>query len=259
MKKQIVFSLLLSFCGMALGNQAQSDTSAIQKAKALYEQAMRFHAQDDFEKVVDYCKQAVQLYPEYTEAHREIIDHVPDKNWLLQEYARRAREKPASPVYHYLLGRAQTDMAQKEASFRKSVELDSSYVWGHLGMAYVYLQKEMFEAAEKSYKKIIKLDSLNENGYDGLANLYRQQGKAEAVQKVYETMARTIPDKPLGYFRLAGFYERDLNKPEEAAKIYKTIYERFPDDEVNAAMALFWYANTISDTTQQIELLQTFL
>lgn len=253
-----IFLLLIAFaCPAELFSQS---AAAAQKdsAQALYKQAQRHHKRNEFATVVELCRKAVSLYPEFTEAHRELVDHVENRDSLRAAYEKLHASHPKSPVFSYLLGRLAESVDEKEAHFRKSLAADSTYAWAHIGMGWVGLQRQDPDAAIRAYGRAAELDPQNVTAYQGLALAYNRSGRPEEAKKVYERMLAAMPDRIDGYFALAGYF-RQRGEMEKARDYYRLAYERFQSDPENAAEALYWYADAMPDTIKAVEMYREYL
>lgn len=249
----LLLGVLLFLSHNAFARQAKADS-----ARALYQEAMRYHREGEFARVVALCKQAVALDLEYTEAHRELIDHVANRDSLKAAYRELRQAYPKSPVFPYLLARMTDDVEEKASLYSVALSLDSTYPWAHIGMGFVHLQKNDPQRAAQFYGRAVELDPRNSTAYQGLAQAYARAGRPDEEKQVYERMLQAMPDKSESYTAMAGYY-RQRGENELAATYYRRAYERFRDDPEGAAMALYWYAATIPDTVQRIELFERYL
>ena len=223
-----------------------------QKARELYQQAMRFHRQNEFGRVVELCKQAVQLDPNFTEAHRELIDHISDRDSLRSAYQKMHESEPNNPVFLYLLGKLAKSTEDKAAYYRKAYALDSTYTWANVAMGYLHLTNDELEKALHYYAKSVEYDPRNKVGYQGMARAYQRMGQPEKAVEVFQKFVRNAPDDPESYFLLARAYN-ELEQPQNAISLYRQVYEKFREADPDvSAEALYWMARTEPDTTKAI-------
>ncbi|MDQ7053318.1 MAG: tetratricopeptide repeat protein [candidate division KSB1 bacterium] len=225
---------------------------AQQKARELYQQAMRFHRQNAFGRVVELCKQAVKLDPNFTEAHRELIDHVQNRDSLRAAYQRLAEKEPNNPVFQYLLGKLAKSPEDKAAYYRKAYALDSTYTWANVAMGYLHLTNKEPDKALQYYAKSVEYDPRNKTGYRGMARAYDRMGQPEKAIEVFQQFVQNAPDDPESYFLLARAYN-ELEQKEKAIALYRQVYEKFREGDPDiSAEALYWMARTEPDITKAI-------
>ncbi|MCX7703860.1 MAG: tetratricopeptide repeat protein, partial [Planctomycetota bacterium] len=139
---------------------------------------------------------------------------------LLKLYEEFLKTKPTSALFHYLLGRLQMDMEKEREYYKKAVELDEKFYWGHFGLGYVYSSEKDFESAKKEYQKCIEIDPARPEGYFRLGKTLKELSEYEEALKIYEKMAQVLPKDPIPYMEMAQTQaERGLHK--EAVEFYK--------------------------------------
>lgn len=121
----------------ALGTSAvcQENTS-LQAAKEHYARAKQFTASGAQDRALSELKLAIQLAPEFVEAHRDYQDSQRSKtDSLIQEYDSYARQNPKSAAFRYLLGRAYSLAGRRneaDVEYQNALKLDPYFSWALL-------------------------------------------------------------------------------------------------------------------------------
>ena len=232
-------------------------TPEMELARSLYQEAVFLDPGDDADRIIDLCRQAVELYPEFTEAHRQIIRLTEDKDLLRQEYEGLVQENPDSAAFHYLLGDVSEGDAKK-THYEKAIELDPGSPWGYLGLGELLEDRRSFEEAAKNYQRVLEIDPKSEIGLKGFARVHGLMGRREDEISAYGRMISELPDAADGYWGLMRAY-RKAERDTEAQNVLRQIYERFKSDPDNGALALFQIADSLEDPKEKARLWHRFI
>ena len=226
-------------------------------ARRLYQEAISLDPQDDADRIMDLCRQAIEHDPEFTEAHRQIIRLTEDKDLLRQEYEALVQENLTTAAFHYLLGEVSEDDA-KQTRYEKAIELDPDFPWGYLGLGELLEDRRSFEEAAMNYQRVLEIDPKSELGHERLARVYGLMGRREDEIAAYRTMISELPDAAGGYWGLMRAY-RKAERESEAAILLQQIYARFKTDPDEGALALSQIADSVEDPSEKARLWVRFI
>jgi len=102
-------------------------------ARNHYLLAQDYLKQNQREKAVAELKSAIQLAPEYIEAHNDYIANQQTKpEQIVAEYEGYLKQHPQSTVYHYLAGKAYAKAGRpkdRDAQYQRSLDLSPGFSW----------------------------------------------------------------------------------------------------------------------------------
>jgi len=153
--------------------------------------------QKDINAAIAKFREAIQLDPFYTEAHREYIDLMEKqgkKAEILEEYKVKVQQNPSSEMYHYLYGRVLDNIDDKLREFQKAVELNPDYYWGHYGLGNVYYEQDKLSQAITQYRKAIEIDPNHKYAHHNLGLVYENQGKLGRAITQYRKVIQIDPN-----------------------------------------------------------------
>lgn len=167
-----------------------------------------------------------------------------DAATLLAKQALEAN--PNSAVAHRatgLLDLANGDDAAAFGEFRKAAQADPHDTTSRLNMGAVLLRAGAYEKAEQQFREILSLSSEDAEAQVGLAAALRAQGDARHPQRFAQ--ARDVLEKVLradahdtdALFNLGVLYADFLNKPADAAPLFKRFLADAPSDHPLRARA----------------------
>ncbi|MCH8290433.1 tetratricopeptide repeat protein [Candidatus Poribacteria bacterium] len=180
-------------------------------AQTHFEQGQACQKQNKLNEAIAEFKEAIQLNPFYTEAHREYMNLMiaqGKKTKILAEYQATIQQNPSSEVYHYLLGRILDDTDDKFREFKKAVEINPNYPWGHLGLGWIYRSKGMLDEAMHEYKEAIKIKPDFAEAHNNLGNAYRKQGKLDEGIVAYKKAISLNPKYAKAHNNLGNAYRK---------------------------------------------------
>jgi tetratricopeptide (TPR) repeat protein len=141
---------VLIMAGMTLPAQTRKVPAA---ARNHYLLAQDYLKQNQREKAVAELKTAIQLAPEFIEAHNDYIANQqarPDQ--IVAEYEGYLKQHPQSAVYHYLAGKAHAKAGRtkdRDAEYQKSLDLSPGFSWALIELGATALDnQDKLKAAE---------------------------------------------------------------------------------------------------------------
>jgi tetratricopeptide (TPR) repeat protein len=185
------------------------------KPAALVEITRLYNETEDYEKSVDYGKQAIEALPESSAAHLE--------------YARALKikmNKVSRIKSTFLIGTYKTEL-------RKALELDPENVRARVEEIgfFIYAPGVIGGSETKAQERI---DSLKKTAWrDAMlmqANLRREQKDPEGAIRTYEEMIGRDPEDAFAYWRLGLAYEQ-LGRVDEAREALEKAVALDGDNE----------------------------
>jgi tetratricopeptide (TPR) repeat protein len=174
------------------------------------------------------------------------IAQAQDKSGEAVEWLEKAvKRNETSALYHFRLGSALGDEAQKASKFRqpflarrvknefeRAVQLDPKMVEARRGLVDFYsiapgIMGGSMDAAKEQAAEIIKLNTVQ--GYLALGQIAQRQKDVAAEEAAYKGLIAALPDTAQGYLSLGNFYRR-LNKWPEAFAAYEQLLKAQPDN-----------------------------
>ena len=135
----------------AIGTMLMADAMAAQSAKPStqakqhYARAQELLEMRDRRKALIELKAAIELSPEFIEAHRDYLDNREnDIDGLVQEYEAYVKQRPKSSVFHYLLGKAYAKAGsydQSQAEFHQALKINPNFGWALLDLGEIESDK----------------------------------------------------------------------------------------------------------------------
>lgn len=206
-----------------------------------YNQGVALKEQGKPDKAIAQFKETIQLNPLYTEAHKEYMDIMLQqgkKAEILEEYQAKVQQHPDSEVYHYLLGRVLDDIDDQLFEFKKALEINPNYPWGHYGLGHVYFSKGMLSKAIAEYNKVIKIQPNHAAAHYNLGLVYYNQDIVSEAISEYKTTIKIKPNYADAHFNLGNIYTKQ-GKVSEAIEKYKTtirVNPNYADAHYNLAV-----------------------
>lgn len=142
----------------ALGISADcQENSSLQEAKEHYARAKQHSTSGEKDKALEELKLAIQLAPEFIEAHSDFQDIQRNKTEpLIREYDSYTRQKPMSATFHYLLGRVYTlagRLNEAEVEYQKALKLDPRFSWALLSVGLIARDRGETSQAADTWEK----------------------------------------------------------------------------------------------------------
>jgi len=167
-------------------------------------------------------------------------------DWL----EKAVKRNDASALYHFWLGSALGDEAQKASKFRqpflarrvknefeRAVQLDPKMLEPRRGLVDFYsvapgIMGGSMDAAREQAGEIVKLNAMR--GQLAFAVIAQRQKDPAAEEAAYKAAIAAAPDTAQGYYSLAAFYRRQ-SKWSEAFATYEQLMQAMPDELIARA------------------------
>jgi protein O-GlcNAc transferase len=159
---------------------------------------------------IELFEKAVELDPEYVQAHREL-------GWALS----RLEGKEAEAEYHV----------------RRAIELNDGDGWAHIYLGNILWQGKDLNAAEQSFEKALKVWSATAVPYWCLALFYENQERKDEAERLYQQGLDLDPDDPQTN-KLFGIYLKDIGEPAKAKTYLERAHALDPKDQSITEMLL---------------------
>jgi tetratricopeptide (TPR) repeat protein len=200
-----------------------ADEKDAKKASELVTKGRELYGTGDIDGALKLFEQALEADITNVDAHRYYQDIMRERGYhekLLKVYAEYLKVKPDSALFNYLMGRLQTDIEEERKFYKKAIELDDKFYFGHFGLGYIYSSEKDFDNAKKEYAKCVEVDPNRPEGHFWLGKSYRELSEYDEALKTYEKMAQIFPKDPIPYIEMARTQvERGLHK--EALDFFK--------------------------------------
>ena len=150
----------------------------------------------------------------------------------LQHFKIFSGRYPNSPWLHVLLGNAYAsrhDVANAEAEYKQSLELDPDLPMVHYALGRLAFDRGDYLPAGEDFRKEIELDPNFGEAYLYLGVALRREGKNADALPFLEKAAERDPNFALTYTQLAAT-QIQLQKLEEALHTLQVAKQHFPDE-----------------------------
>ncbi len=183
----------------------------------------------DYEGVYQYF---LEKYPNSTALHRDwqsTLDAFNMTEEKIAHYKELHEQNPNSAMYAYLYGRC-LPTGQDRDMFKKAVDIDPNYFWGHFGYAVTLLRNAPVDTATAidQLKKSLEIDKTYPSAYTLLAGIYETQGDLKQALDYARTYAKTSPDS----YRPITLQEEILNKMDRGDEAEKLML-KFANDHTD--------------------------
>jgi len=139
-------------------------------------------------------------------AYARLIEQDQEKRFqiLKQLTEKYPKEKRA----HYDLGTYYRGKNYEKAieEFNKALELDPSYGWALVNLAYNYAEMEQYEKALEHFKKYASISPGNANALDSLGDIYFLMGRLEEALAKFKETIEVNPDFHTAYHKIGYIY-----------------------------------------------------
>ncbi|MGA2587792.1 MAG: hypothetical protein ABSF88_12320 [Candidatus Aminicenantales bacterium] len=172
-------------------------------------------AEKDPAKQIAYLKQFVKDHLNVTEvqrAYQDIMLQFGRGEEIAKEYREYLIRNPEDPMFNYLFGRLAVGSAA-EGCYKKSLETDENYYWGHLGLAYYYFNDaapRKADLAKDHLAKALKIDKSKPHAYFSLLTIYRAEKNKTKALEMLEILTKFFPDRDYLFLEYA-----DLKFPDK--------------------------------------------
>jgi thiol-disulfide isomerase/thioredoxin len=188
----------------------------------------------DFDGYREIYEHFIKLNPNSTLLQRELqdlYDGFGKTEEKVELYDSLYDAHPGSAMWAYLDGRANTGQRSRDL-IREAVRLDSTYFWGHYGLAYMLLSDTPPDTvgAIAEYKKCVEIDNSNPGPYRQLAHLYAGEGNYKDAMAAVEALGMTMPGDFLPVGMKADIYKQ-MGDDKAAEKVLVDFADKNPQHQ----------------------------
>jgi len=192
---------------------------------------------DDFDQAYQRFTRAIQISPDFAEAHAGLGWYYFKTGNLQQselELEKALQLKPDFKLAYVDLG----DVYMQKGEFKKAKKfytraiklgVDDEDMWNNLGILYAQLG-DLDKAVSFYQKAIAKNKNFAESHY-GLAFIYYKHGRLEQSLRQVNLLLQIDPNFALGYYQL-GLTCEGLGRKKEAILAYQRYLEMQPNDPI---------------------------
>ena len=124
--------------------------------------------------------------------------------------------------------RAQGDLIEAEALWRRAVTLNPAFADGHCNLGLVLKDMGRYKSAENACRRALKLQPRHVDALNNLGNLLKSSGRFAEAEVAYRKIIRIQPDHAGAYNNLGNLL-RDLGRDAEAEATYRSGMALRPD------------------------------
>ncbi len=158
--------------------------------------------QGRFDELLELLKKALQLNPNYPEAHYNLGNALKDKGDLsaaITSYNTALQLKPNYPEAHNNLGNVlkdKGDLSAAIASYNTALQLNPSFPDAHNNLGNALQDKGDLTAAIASYNAALQLNPNFSDAHNNLGNALKDKGDLAAAIASYNTALQLKPNYP---------------------------------------------------------------
>ena len=187
-----------------------------------------------YDEAVACYRRALELKPDYAEAHNNLGNALKDQGKLDEAVAcyRRALElKPDYAEAHNNLGNAlkeQGKLDEAVACYRRALELKPDYAEAHNNLGDALKDQGKLDEAVACYRRALELKPDYAEAHNNLGNALKDQGKLDEAVACYRRALELKPDYAEAHNNL-GIALKEQGKLDEAVACYRRALELKPD------------------------------
>lgn len=187
-----------------------------------------------YDLAIDYIRRAVELRPDFAEAHGNLgmawkaLRRLPE---AVACYRRAVQLKPDWAAAHNHLGVALEeagDDAAAAASWREALRCQPSLADAHNNLGVVLARRGEMDAAVESFRQAVAHQPLHVSAYLNLGLGLQNQGKLDEAAAQYEQALRVQNDCAAAYHSL-GLVRTEQLRPQDAMACYRAAIRCKPD------------------------------
>ena len=219
----------------AVGGKLASNNS---RAIALYEEGLKLAGQDKFAEAIEQLKQAILADSNFIQAHLRYMDAFKGQgrgDEVESIYRNKVTENPGNPIYHYLLGRALSDMAAKRAEFQKALQCDTTFYWAPYGIGGSYYIEGRFDEAVVYLNRALRMNPKMVDAVRLLGEVYLDKEMHLQARDQFEQAIQLDPGDMANYILLGQAYSR-MDRIEKRGESF--LFSR-PDSASEPAALVF--------------------
>ena len=176
-----------------------------------------------FDQAIQSYTKAIELEPGYAEAYVGLGDARQAKGQFddaIREYNRALAIDPDNAPVYFNLGKIyfaeKNEYHEAVAAYRRSIELDPTYIEAHLALADILEEKGLYEEAVARYRTALTLQPDHAEAYYGLAIALENVDRKQAVN-AWERYIRLAADNPAHkeWLEIAKKHLRKLREQEK--------------------------------------------
>ena len=202
--------------------------------------------QGRFEELIKLLRKALELKPNYPEAHINLGNALKEQGDLtaaIASYNIALQLKPNCPEVHYNLGVAfkdRGDLIAAIASYNKALQLKPNYSEAHYNLGNALKEQGDLTAAIASYNKALQLKPNYPDVHNNLGNALKEQGDLTAAIASFKTALQLKPNYPDVHNNL-GIALQEQGDLNDAIASFNTALEfrpNYPEAHLNLGNAL---------------------
>ena len=180
-----------------------------------------FSAEKNKDKRVEFLKKWVKKYFGDMEVHRLYQDFMitlGESDAIFKEYQDYRLKNTSEPMFNYLMARL-APANEAEELYKKSLENNDNFYWGHLGLAYYYTHQsnpQKLDLAKEHLAKAIQIDKTKPNAYFSYLTVYRFEGNYEKMHEMLAFLTQFFPDRDYLFLEYADLHFKDQNERRKA-------------------------------------------
>jgi len=208
-------------------NQVAEMLKQFPRSLALHNICGAAHAgMGNFDAVIDSCKQAIKINPDYVDAYYNMGNALQDKGELdaaIASYKQAIKINPDYVEAYYNMGNVLKNMGDLDAAvanYKKAVKINPDYADAYSNMGSALQDKGELDAAIESYKQVIKINPGYVDAYSKMGNALQDKGELDAAIESYKQAIKINPDYIEAHNNL-GVMLQELGRSDEAETSYK--------------------------------------
>jgi len=209
--------------------RAQEAASKLENAKTLAALCMALDWDGQYAEALKKCQTAIQLDPEYAEAHAYLAEVYADLvSWdrALEEAELAVSLDDTSVDAHRNLGYVLEKQGRYHnaiSEYERAIELQPKLGYLYIGLGRNYLVLADYDSAVEQFQKAIQVDTDNVEGYDLLGWAYFAEGDYGLAATQLETAIEVNPEYALAYGHLGVTYYVQRNYEAAIPTLKKAI------------------------------------